>query len=87
MVWYMYECNENYMEWYMLSLYLIYITSVLPIILPLKWFYSQIPFYTKYFVLSYSIDVVSSLSYCIYVTLVSSPFATRVSLHTWGPFY
>ena len=35
----------------------------LPIILLLKWFYSDIAFYTRYFVLWYSIDIVSTLSY------------------------
>ena len=33
-----------------------YITQVLPIIFPLKWFYFEID---EYFVLSYFIDVVS----------------------------
>ena len=34
--------------------------QVLPIIVLLKWFYSEIAFNTKYFVMSYSIDVVDS---------------------------
>ena len=33
------------------------------IIFPLKWFDSEIEIYAKYFVLSYSLDVVSRLSY------------------------
>ena len=42
----------------------LYIAQVLPIIFPLKLIYSQIAFYTKHFVLTFSIDVVSSLSNC-----------------------
>ena len=41
-----------------------YVTQVLPIIFPLKWFYSEIAYHTKYFGLFYSIDVVSTFSYC-----------------------
>ena len=49
---------------FLLLLFLsLYITQVLTIIFPLKWFYYDIVFYTKYFVLSYSIVVVSTLSY------------------------
>ena len=39
----------------------LYISQVLPIIFPLKLIYSQIAFYTKYFVLTFSLDVVSTL--------------------------
>ena len=40
-----------------------YTLQVLPIIFPLKLFHSQIAFlYTKYFVLTFSINVVSTLS-------------------------
>ena len=39
----------------------LYITQVLPIIFPFKWLYSEIIFYTKPIVLSYSTDVVSFL--------------------------
>ena len=38
----------------------LYITQVLPIILPLKWFDSEIAFLTKYFVVRYSTDVVTT---------------------------
>ena len=39
-----------------------YIIQILPIIFPLELIYSQIVFHTKYFVLTFSIDVVSPLS-------------------------
>ena len=48
-----------------LVLVCLYITQVLPVIFPLYVFYSEIPFYIKYFLLPYSIDVVSILSYQI----------------------
>ena len=40
----------------------LYITQVLPIIFPLKWLYAEKASYTKYFVPSYSIDVIYTLS-------------------------
>ena len=40
----------------------LYITQVYPLF-SLKWFYFEIGFWVKYFVLSYSIDIVSTLSY------------------------
>ena len=43
----------------LLLLLSLYIAQVLPFIFPLTWFY----FYTKYFVLSYPIDVTSTISY------------------------
>ena len=39
----------------------LYITQVLPIIFISNVFYSEIVFYAKYFVLLYSIDVVSTI--------------------------
>ena len=41
----------------------LYITQILPIIVPFYIFYSEITFYIEYFVLPYSIDVVSTLFY------------------------
>ena len=41
----------------------LYIAQVLRIIFHLKWVYSEVAlFYNKYFVLSYALDVVSTLS-------------------------
>ena len=40
---------------------LLYITQVLFVIFPLSMFYSEMTFYIKYFVLPYSMDVVSIL--------------------------
>ena len=49
----------------------LFITQVLPIIFPLKWYLPMKFFFnTKYFVLSYSIDVVSNLSYYLYILVL-----------------
>ena len=48
---------------------------------PLKWFYSEIAFDTKSFVLSYSVDVVSTLSYFLLSTPILSPIYVH---HAWS---
>ena len=58
-VWY---GGEGYFSWFLSFIDVLYITQVLPIIFPLKLIYSQIAFYTKYFLLTFSKDVVSPLS-------------------------
>ena len=40
-----------------------YITYILPVIFPLKWFYCEETFYIKWVVMSYSVDIVSTVSY------------------------
>ena len=40
----------------------LYITKVLPDIFPLKWFYSELAFYTKHFLLSYCMGIISAFS-------------------------
>ena len=47
--------EELSIEFLSLSSFL-YITQVLPVIFPLKWFYSETLFYTKYFTLSFSTE-------------------------------
>ena len=58
-VWY---GGEGYFSWFLSFIHVLYIIQVLPIIFPLKLIYSQITFYTKYFLLTFSKDVVSPLS-------------------------
>ena len=50
----------------------LYITQVLPVVFPLKWFYSEIDSDNKNFELSYSTYVVFILSYLRNVLVVSS---------------
>ena len=62
LVWY---GGEGFFSWFLAFIHFLYITQVLPIIFPLKSIYSQIVlFYTKYFVLTFSIDIASPLSNC-----------------------
>ena len=54
--------EEGLFFWFFAPVHVLYITKVLPIVFPLKLIYSQIAFYTEYFVLTFSIDVVSILA-------------------------
>ena len=58
-VWY---GGKGFSYWFLAFIHVLYITLVLPIIFPLRLIYSQIAFYTKYIVLAFSIDIVSTLS-------------------------
>ena len=70
-VWY---DEEGFVFWFFAFIHVLYIVQVFPIIFPLILMYSQIAFYTKYIVLTFSIDVVSLISNprailypCIYI--------------------
>ena len=51
----------------MFSLLSLFIIHMLPIIFPFIWFYREIHFDTKYFILAYSISAVSTLFYYTYM--------------------
>ena len=54
--------ERDFSLWFLTFIHVLYITQVLHIIFPLKLIYYQIAFYTDYFVLTFSLDVVSTLS-------------------------
>ena len=69
--------GEGFFSWFLVVFHVLYITQVLLIIFPLILIYSQIAFFnTKYFVLTFSIDIVSPPSNNIKISLSVMPNLT-----------